>query len=88
MADGSGIKGVFPPLAESDYLNQNVDKPISAVVNGLHGEIVVNGVTSDGVMPSQNFNDEEVANVITFVLNNFGNDGGVITPEQVAAIRE
>jgi nitrite reductase (NO-forming) len=88
MADGSGIKGVFPPLAESDYLNQNVDKAISAVVNGLQGEIVVNGVTYNGVMPRQNLSDEEVANVITFVLNNFGNGGGVVTPEQVTTTRK
>lgn len=88
MKDGSGIQGAFPPLAESDYLNENPKRGISAVVHGLSGEITVNGETFDSVMPSQNLTDEEVANVITFVLNNFGNNGGKVTPEEVAEIRE
>ncbi|MEX0904799.1 MAG: copper-containing nitrite reductase [Balneolaceae bacterium] len=87
MPDGSGVEGAFPPLAESDYL-ENIDDAISAVVNGLQGEIVVNGETYNGVMPRQNLNDEEVANVMTYVLNSFGNDGGEVTPDDVAAVRE
>ena len=87
MADGSGVAGAFPPLAESDFLNEHVDRSISAVVHGLSGEITVNGETYNGVMPRQNLNNEEVANVITFVLNNFGNDGGEVTPDDVEQIR-
>ena len=86
MSDGSGVEGAFPPLAESDYL-ENVDNAISAVVHGLEGEIVVNGETYNGVMPRQNLNNEEVANVMTFVLNSFGNDGGEVTPDDVESIR-
>lgn len=88
MADGSGIEGAFPPLVESDYLNENPDKGISAVVHGLQGEITVNGKKFYGVMPKQDLTNEEVANVITFVLNNFGNKGGEVTPEQVERIRQ
>jgi len=88
MADGSGIEGAFPPLAESDYLNEDLDRAVSAVVHGLQGEIVVNGETYNGVMPRQNLTDEEVANVMTYVLNNFGNDGGEVTPEQVQRVRQ
>lgn len=87
MADGSGIEGAFPPVAEADYLNENPDRGVSAVVHGLSGEITVNGETYDGVMPRQNLSNEEVANVITFMLNNFGNDGGNITPDDVERIR-
>lgn len=88
MKDGSGIEGAFPPLAESDYLNEDPALGISAVVHGLSGKITVNGETYNGVMPRQNLTDEEVANVITYVLNSFGNDGGLVTPEQVERIRE
>lgn len=88
MADGSGIEGAFPPVADSDYLNENPDLGISAVVHGLTGEITVNGVTYDGVMPSQNLTNEEVANVMTYILNNFENRGGEITPEDVERIRQ
>lgn len=88
MADGSGIEGSFPPIANSDYLNKNPDRGISAVVHGLSGEITVNGETYDGVMPRQNLNNEEVANVVTYILNNFDNKGGEVTPEDVERIRE
>lgn len=88
MADGSGIEGAFPPLAESDYLNEDPTRGIEAVVHGLEGEITVNGETYDGIMPRQNLTNEEVANVLTFVLNNFGNKGGEITPEEVERVRQ
>jgi len=87
MADGSGIQGAFPPVAESDYL-EDVDASISAIVHGLQGEIVVNGETYNGVMPRQNLDNEEVANVVTFVLNSFGNDGGMVTPDDVQRVRD
>lgn len=88
MADGSGIAGAFPPLAESDYLNEDVDRAISTVVNGLQGPITVNGEEYNNVMPGQNLSNEEVANVITFILNNWDNKGGVVSPDQVQRIRE
>lgn len=88
MKDGSGIEGAFPPLAESDYLNENPMRGVSAVVHGLSGKITVNGETYNGVMPRQNLSDEEVANVITYILNNFGNNGGMVTPDQVEQVKE
>ena len=88
MADGSGIEGAFPPVADSDYLNEDPMRGVSAVVNGLSGEITVNGETYNNVMPRQNLTNEEVANVITFILNNFDNDGGRISPEQVERVRQ
>src|SRR5699024_10318833 len=71
MADGAGIEGAFPPVANSDYLNENPDRGISAVVHGLTGEITVNGETYDGIMPRQNLSNEEVANVMTYILNEY-----------------
>lgn len=88
MADGSGIEGAFPPVAESDYLQGNPERGISAVVHGLSGQITVNGETYNGVMPRQNLTNEEVANVITFVMNEFDNGGGEVTPQQVQQVRE
>jgi nitrite reductase (NO-forming) len=88
MADGSGVEGAFPPLTESDYFNDDPTKAISAVVNGLTGEITVNGETYNGIMPRQNLTDEEVANVVTYLLNNFNNSGGEVSPQQVAQVRE
>lgn len=87
MADGSGIDGVFPPIANSDYFQNDPNKAVSAIVHGLTGEIIVNGETYDGVMPRQNLSDEEVANVVTYILNNFDNNGGEVTPDDVASVR-
>ncbi len=88
QADGKGIPKAFPPLAQSDFLNSNLTRACSIVINGLSGSIVVNGEKYDGVMPKQTLSDEAAANVITYVLNNFGNKGGEIKPEQVKAARK
>lgn len=88
MADGSGIEGAFPPVAESDYIMNNPDRVISAVVHGLTGEITVNGDVYNGVMPRQNLANEEVANVTTYIMNAFDNGGGEVTPEDVQRVRD
>lgn len=84
---GSGIKGVFPPLAKSDYLNNNKTLAIETVVHGRQGELVVNGEKFNSVMPAQQLTDEEVANVLTYVYSNWGNSKQVVTPAEVKKIR-
>lgn len=85
--DGKGMKGVFPPVAKSDYFAADPNKAISAIVNGLSGKITVNGEVYNSVMPAQSLSDEEVANVVTYLLNNFGNKGGEVSPDQVKKVR-
>lgn len=88
QADGKGIPNAFPPLVASDYLNADPKRAVLAITKGLSGKITVNGKDFDGVMPQQNLSDEQVANVVTYVLNNFGNRGGEFTPAQVAMLRK
>ncbi|MFD1166913.1 copper-containing nitrite reductase [Sphingobacterium daejeonense] len=83
QSEGQGIKAVFPPLAKSDYLNNNKDKSIDAVLFGLKGEITVNGEKYNSVMPSQTLSDQEVADVLNYVYNNWGNDKTVLTPADI-----
>ncbi|MBV6418637.1 MAG: hypothetical protein CMLOHMNK_03560 [Steroidobacteraceae bacterium] len=86
--DGKGIAGAFPPLAGSDYLLGNKDRAVGVVVNGLQGEVVVNGVKYNSVMPAMTqLSDQEIADALTFALNSWGNSGGAIAPSQVAAER-
>lgn len=86
--DGTGLAGVFPPLASSDFLVADKDRAIGAVLNGLTGAITVNGETYTGTMPAlANLTDHEIADALTFVLNSFGNPGGEVSSEEVAAIR-
>ncbi len=87
QADGKGIEDAFPPLANSDYLNADVDRAIDVVLHGLTGEITVNGKTYNSVMTAQNLSDEEVANVLTYVYNSWGNSKKEVTPEMVKAVR-
>lgn len=84
-----GMPGAFPPLATSDYLNSDPKRAISIVLNGLNKKITVNGTTYEGVMPGQGYHldDQQIANVLTYVLNNFNNKGGTITPADVKAVR-
>ena len=87
QADGRGVGSVFPPLRDSDYLRADLDRAISSVIHGLSGPIVVNGVEYNAAMPPMAYlSDEEVASVLTFVLEEW-NGGGGITVEQVASVR-
>ena len=85
--EGQGIAGAFPPLAGSDYLLADSQRAIGIVVNGLSGPIVVNGETYNGVMPGVLLSDSDIANILTFVLNSFGNEDGEIFAEDVARVR-
>ncbi len=88
QADGSGIPAAFPPLANSDYLNADHNRAIDAVLHGVNGTIVVNGIPYTSQMPSLRLDDEDVANVLTFVLNSWDNKGGQISPDEVAVRRK
>ncbi|MCL4215272.1 MAG: nitrite reductase, copper-containing [Gemmatimonadales bacterium] len=84
---GQGIPLVFPPLAGSDYLNANPTRAIAAVLNGLSGPITVNGTTYNSVMPGLALSDDDVANVLTYVYSQWGNNRTVVSPAQVRAVR-
>jgi nitrite reductase (NO-forming) len=88
QANGAGLPGVFPPLAKSDYMLADKQRAIEVVLNGLSGPIKVNGLAFNSVMPPMSqLNDDEVANILTYVLNSFGNAGGVVTAAEVAKVR-
>src|SRR5262245_8730362 len=86
--NGLGIPGQIPPLAKSDYLMADKERAIRAVLQGLSGEITVNGKKFNGQMiPLNTLTDEEVANVITYVRNTWGNSGDAATVPEVRRIR-
>jgi nitrite reductase (NO-forming) len=86
--NGEGIPGAFPPLAGSDYLLAKPERAIDVLLNGLSGKISVKGKQYNGVMPAVQLSDESVANVLTYILNAWDNNGGEITPKQVASKRQ
>jgi nitrite reductase (NO-forming) len=87
QANGAGIPNAFPPLAQADYLNADKARAIRAVVGGLQGPITVNGKVYNGVMPAWSLSNDDVANVMTYVYNSWGNSGKQVTAEEVAAQR-
>lgn len=87
QTDGRGVQSAFPPLAKADYLNANKDRAIATVVHGLQGPIMVNGENYNAVMPKLDLTDEEVANVLTYIYNSWGNRGWEVTPAEVKAVR-
>ena len=87
--NGEGMAGVFPPLAKSDYLvNAAKEKLISIPLHGLTGAVTVNGKEYNSVMPPMaQLTDDEVANILTYVLNSWGNPGGQISKDDVGKVR-
>ena len=89
QSNGRGLEGIFPPLAKSDWLNADPKRAVDAVLHGLSGKITVNGTPYDSVMPPMNqLDDDDVANILTYVLNSWDNAGGTISAEDVAASRK
>jgi glucose/arabinose dehydrogenase/mono/diheme cytochrome c family protein len=87
QSSGQGSPGTFPPLAHSDYLLQNKEGSILALVEGLSGRINVKGTNYDGTMPPVLLDDDKVADVLTYVRNSFGNTAEPITSENVRNTR-
>lgn len=88
QANGAGIPGAFPPLAESEWVNGPVENLIRIQLRGLMGPITVKGTTYNSVMPpNAAMSDEEIAAVLTHIRSNFGNSSSAVTPDQVKALR-
>ncbi len=89
---GQGLPGVFPPLAGSDWVKGGTERSIRVVLHGLGGPIKLNGADfgAPAPMPGQAavLSDSDIANVLTFVRNSWGNQGSLVTKEMVAAVRD
>lgn len=86
QANGQGLGTVYPPLAKSDYLMKTpMPQIIKEVVNGKSGKLKVNGKDYNGVMAPlpKKYTDEDIAGVITYVYNSWGNKGPVVTVADV-----
>lgn len=87
MANGEGIEGAYPPLANSDYLENNLKASIIGIKNGMKGEITVNGKTYNNVMTPMGLSNQEVADVTNYILNSWGNKNDtLITTKEVSKI--
>ena len=90
LENGEGVAGIFPPLSNSDYLLNNVTESIYGIKYGMEGPITVNGELYDGIMVSQGLDNEEIADVMNYILNSWGNsyDDRLITRSIVNDIKK
>jgi len=89
LANGEGVSGVYPPLANSDFLTKNGEASIRAVKFGMQGEIVVNGETYNSVMAPLGLTDKEVADVMNYINTQWGNKTKkMLTEAEVAKLKK
>lgn len=88
QANGQGLTGVFPPLANSSWVTGDPETPIRILLLGIQGEIEVQGNVYNNVMPAfATLSDEEIALVLSHIRSTWGNDAPAIEATQVAELR-
>lgn len=90
QATGKGLPGVFPPLADSEWVTGNPAVTIQIILHGVTGEMTVGGTTYNGAMPTfkDKLNDTEIAAVVSHIRTHFGNSADEVDAERVKAERE
>ena len=89
MADGAGVSGMNPPLAGTDWVLGDKERIIKVILNGLSDPVEINGEIYQNVMAAHNFlNDQQVADVLTYVRKSFGNNASEITATEVQTVRK
>ena len=90
QANGGGVPGVFPPLVGTEWVTGDEEVLIRVVLNGMTGEMEVNGLSYSGAMPPWGafLTDEEMADLLTYIRTEWNNDASEVTPETIAKVRE
>ncbi|MGI4752056.1 MAG: c-type cytochrome [Janthinobacterium lividum] len=88
QADGGGVPHMNPPLIKTPWVLGDQTRLIKIVLNGFKEDVEINGDNYSNVMPAFNYlKDQEIADVLTYVRNNFGNKATAVTPKKVTATR-
>ncbi|MFD2291747.1 c-type cytochrome [Mariniflexile gromovii] len=89
LPNGKGVEKVYPPLANSDYLLKNREASIKAIKFGMQGEITVNGKKYNTVMAPLGLSDDEVADVMNYINNSWGNKNDkMVTEAEVSKVKK
>lgn len=85
---GLGIPPVFPPLAGSEWVAMSPSVAVRNILHGMTGPVLVKGTTYNSMMPAvAGLSDGDIADVVTYVRNSFGNTGAVVSEDEVKAIK-
>ena len=88
QVDGGGVQNMNPPLIKTTYVLGDKTKLITIVLNGFNEKVEIEGNTYTNVMPSHDFlKDQDIANVLTYVRNSFGNKASAVTAIEVKKVR-
>lgn len=88
QANGSGVPNLNPPLKQTKWVLGDKTALIRVLLNGMDEEIEIDGAYFANTMPAQSaLKDEEIADVLTYVRNSFGNKAEIITPAEVKKVR-
>ena len=88
QANGGGVPNLNPPLIKTKFVLGNKKELAKIILKGLSGEIEISGEVYNNVMPPHNFlTDQQIADVLTFVRNSFGNKASAVTVAEVKAQR-
>lgn len=88
QADGSGVPRMNPPLIKTSFVLGDKTKLITIVLKGLNDDVEIEGEYYSNPMPPQSqLKDQEIADVLTFVRNSFGNKASAVKPGEVKAVR-
>lgn len=88
QADGGGVTGLNPPLIKTDYVLGDKTRLINIILKGYNQGVEIDGEVYSNPMPPLNFlTDQQVADVLTYVRNNFQNKASAITPTLVKTVR-
>lgn len=83
--NGEGLNALAPPLTDTVFLKQNKRKIACYIKNGLNEKISINGISYQEKMPDfPNLANIDIAQIMVYVTNSFGNKQGHYDPEQVA----
>ena len=89
QGDGKGDGNRFPPLAGSDWVTGDEKRLIGILLNGLQGEIKVNGKSYNGLMPqTSHLDDHAIASILTYIRTRFGNRAASVNALQVTKVRK
>lgn len=84
-ANGEGLSDLIPPITDSVYLKHNKNALACFIKSGLKGPVTINGKAFDDAMPANDLSPMEIAQVLTYAVNSFGNKLNTINEQQVEA---
>jgi mono/diheme cytochrome c family protein len=89
QADGSGVPNLNPPLMQTEWVTGNKTTLIEMVLKGSRGKVEIDGETFHNTMPAQaHLTDQQIADVLTYIRNSFGNKSSSVSEKEVKAARE